>query len=92
MPASIKTACEAIRPHGTVVNVATWEGDVPFAPNALVFREGRYVGVLGYQKKDYVAVVDALGKGTLIVSILPQNPCFCWAMTTCFGREYSTDI
>ena len=43
VPASIKTAALAIRSRGTVVNVAIWEKEVPFQPNALVFGEKRYL-------------------------------------------------
>lgn len=63
--ASLETACNAIRPRGTVVNVAIWEKPVPFNPNMLVFREGKYVAVLGYQRKDYQAVIEALSDGRL---------------------------
>lgn len=65
VPASIKAACETVRPRGTVVNVAIWEKEIPFNPNWLVFKEALYTGVLGYQKKDFDGVIDALGKGTL---------------------------
>lgn len=53
------------RAHGTVVNVAIWEKAVPFNPNMLVFREAKYVAVLGYLKKDFEAVIAALGDGSL---------------------------
>lgn len=63
VPASIKTACTAVRARGTVVNVAIWEKEVPFNPNMLVFREAKYTAVLGYQRKDVQAVIDHLGNG-----------------------------
>ena len=63
--ASFETACAAIRSRGTVVNVAIWEGAVPFNPNVLVFKEGKYVAVLGYQKEDFSAVVEAIADGRL---------------------------
>jgi threonine dehydrogenase-like Zn-dependent dehydrogenase len=47
VPASITTACTAVRPRGTVVNVAIWEKEIPFNPNMLVFREAKYTAVLG---------------------------------------------
>lgn len=65
VPASLETACQAIKSRGTVVNVAIWEKAVPFNPNWLVFREGRYVAVLGYQRRDFVAVIEALSDGRL---------------------------
>lgn len=65
VPQSLETACKAVRVRGSVVNVAIWEKAVPFDPNWLVFREAKYQAVLGYQKKDFQGVIDALGKGTL---------------------------
>lgn len=65
VPASIKTACTAVRARGAVINVAIWEKEIPFNPNWLTFREASLKSVLGYQKKDYEGVLDALGKGTL---------------------------
>ncbi|OAL46600.1 GroES-like protein [Pyrenochaeta sp. DS3sAY3a] len=60
VPASLTTACNAVRARGTVVNVAIWEKEVPFNPNMLVFREAKYTAVLGYQRKDFQAVIDQL--------------------------------
>ncbi|OSS44697.1 hypothetical protein B5807_10651 [Epicoccum nigrum] len=65
VPASIEAACTAVRVKGTVVNVAIWEKAVPFNPNMLVFREAKYTAVLGYQKKDFEAVVEQLANGNL---------------------------
>lgn len=65
VPASIEAACTAVRVKGTVVNVAIWEKAVPFNPNMLVFREAKYTAVLGYQRKDFEAVVEQLAKGEL---------------------------
>lgn len=65
VPASLEAACQAVRVQGTVVNVAIWEGAVPFNPNLLVFREARYMAVLGYQRRDFEAVVDLLDEGVL---------------------------
>ncbi|KAL1297207.1 hypothetical protein AAFC00_004777 [Neodothiora populina] len=76
--ASLETACKAIRPRGTVVNVAIWEKAVPFNPNMLVFKEGKYVAVLGYQRQDFEAVIRALADGKLkpqrmITSKIPMD-------------------
>jgi len=65
VPASFDTACRAIKPRGTVVNVAIWEKGVTFDPNVLVFKEGKYVAVLGYQKKDFEEVIRAIADGRL---------------------------
>lgn len=69
VPQSLESACKAVRSRGTVINVAIWEKPVPFNPNWLVFREAKYQAVLGYQRKDFAGVVDALGSG----KIKPEN-------------------
>lgn len=73
VPASIKTAGAAVRSLGTIVNVAIWEKEVPFNPNMLVFREAHYLGVLGYLKKDWEAVIAAMDTGE---SKLFMHTCF----------------
>lgn len=65
VPKSIETACKAVRPRGTVVNVAIWETPIPFNPNWLVFKEAWYTGVLGYERKDFLGVIQAIGDGRL---------------------------
>lgn len=65
VPASVKAACESVKSRGMVLNVAIWEKEIPFNPNWLVFREATYKAVLGYQRKDFEGVIDALAKGTL---------------------------
>lgn len=70
VPASLTTACNAVRARGTVVNVAIWEKEVPFNPNMLVFREAKYTAVLGYQRKDFQAVVDQLAAGRSWVKLV----------------------
>ncbi|CZT06778.1 hypothetical protein WAI453_012921 [Rhynchosporium graminicola] len=61
--AGLAVACKAIKVKGTVVNVAIWEKAVPFQPNDLVLREGKYVACLGYVKQDFKDVIKALGDG-----------------------------
>ena len=63
VPASIRSACQAVKARGTVVNVAIWEREVPFQPNDLVMKESKYTAVLGYQKKDFQTVLDLLADG-----------------------------
>ncbi|KAF1948684.1 GroES-like protein [Byssothecium circinans] len=65
VPASIRTACQAVKAKGTVVNVAVWEKEVPFQPNELVFKESKYTAVLGYRRSDFQAVLDHLAVGSL---------------------------
>jgi len=65
VPASIKTAVQAVRARGTIVNVAIWEKEIPFQPNSLVFGEKKYLAVLGYLGQDFQGVIKALGDGSL---------------------------
>jgi threonine dehydrogenase-like Zn-dependent dehydrogenase len=59
----LEAACKAIKVRGTVVNVAIWEKAIPFMPNDLVFREGKYVACLGYVKEDFRDVIKAIADG-----------------------------
>ncbi|KAF2703492.1 GroES-like protein [Pleomassaria siparia CBS 279.74] len=65
VPASIITACQAVRAKGTVVNVAIWEKQIPFQPNLLVFKEAMYTAVLGYRRRDVQAVIDHMADESL---------------------------
>lgn len=53
----------AVKSRGKVVNVAIWEKEVPFQPNMLTFKEATYTSVLGYQRKDFEAVIENLANG-----------------------------
>ncbi|PQE21650.1 hypothetical protein CJF32_00004358 [Rutstroemia sp. NJR-2017a WRK4] len=61
----LKAACMVIKPHGTVVNVAIWEKSVPFNPNWLVHREGKYIGTIGYLRQDFEETIQAIASGSL---------------------------
>jgi len=58
VPASIETACRAVKARGTVVNMAIWEREIHFQPNMLVFKEARLAAVLGYQREDFQALTN----------------------------------
>jgi threonine dehydrogenase-like Zn-dependent dehydrogenase len=60
---SIKSACETVKTKGTIVNVAIWEKEIPFNPNLITFKESVYKSVLGYDRKDYQAVIDNMRTG-----------------------------
>lgn len=62
----LEAACQAIKVRGTVVNVAIWERAVPFNPNWLVFREGKYVACLAYVRQDFEDVIQAIASGELL--------------------------
>ncbi len=59
----LEAACQSIKARGTIVNVAIWEKAVPFQPNNLVFREGKYVACLGYVQQDFKDVIQAISSG-----------------------------
>jgi threonine dehydrogenase-like Zn-dependent dehydrogenase len=65
----LEAACKAIKVKGTVVNVAIWEKAVPFQPNDLVFREGKYAACLGYVKQDFRDVIEAIATGKFNVPL-----------------------
>lgn len=60
---SIKAACEAVKARGTIVNLAIWEKEIPFQPNWLTWKESKYLSVLGYQRRDFEAVINAIASG-----------------------------
>ncbi|KAI0411429.1 GroES-like protein [Xylaria grammica] len=65
VPASIKSACTAVKAKGTVVNLAIWEKEVPFNPNWMTAKESTYKSVLGYRRKDFEAVIENLRTGAI---------------------------
>lgn len=65
VPASIKSACEAVKTKGTIVNVAIWEKPIPFDPNTITHRESSYKSVLGYDPEDFAAVIENLHTGAI---------------------------
>jgi threonine dehydrogenase-like Zn-dependent dehydrogenase len=69
----LKSACQSIKARGTVVNVAIWEKEIPFQPNELVWKEGKYVACLGYVQQDFKDVIQAIGSGKwLLFTFLPH--------------------
>ncbi|KAJ3578651.1 hypothetical protein NPX13_g1916 [Xylaria arbuscula] len=65
VPASIKSACTAVKAKGTVVNVAIWEKEIPFNPNWVTWKESTFKSVLGYRKQDFEAVIENLRTGAI---------------------------
>ncbi|RDW59629.1 hypothetical protein BP6252_12716 [Coleophoma cylindrospora] len=61
----LKAACQAIKARGTVVNVSIWEKAIPFQPNDLVFKEGKFLACLGYVRKDFEDVIEAIASGAM---------------------------
>lgn len=63
--ASLNTACGAVAARGLIINIAIWERPVPFQPNLLVWKEAKYGAVLGYQRRDFEAVLEQLASGNI---------------------------
>ncbi|KAI9809766.1 MAG: hypothetical protein M1825_000199 [Sarcosagium campestre] len=63
--AGLTQAINALRARGTLVNIAVWENAATIHPNALVFKEKKYLGVATYVNGDYRDVLDAISSGKL---------------------------
>ena len=61
--AGLDKAVLAVRPRGTLVNIAVWERPISFNPNNLTFRERNYMGVATYVKGDFQEVINAIASG-----------------------------
>jgi threonine dehydrogenase-like Zn-dependent dehydrogenase len=48
---------------GTIVNVAIWGGSASIVPNTFALAEKRYMGTSVYTRKDFDAVIEAVGSG-----------------------------
>ncbi|KAK8093031.1 hypothetical protein PG999_014618 [Apiospora kogelbergensis] len=67
VPASINTACRAVRTKGLIVNVALWDEPVPIDLMPIVFGEKRMAAAVSLTASDFRAVIDALESGKLKV-------------------------
>ncbi|KAL6719497.1 hypothetical protein ACLMJK_003737 [Lecanora helva] len=65
--AGLDQAILALRARGTLVNIAIWEKTANITPNALCFREKKYMGVATYQEGDFQDVIDAIASGGSMV-------------------------
>jgi len=63
---ALESACKSLKVRGTVVNVAIWEKAIPYQPNNLVWKEGKYVTTLGSQGSDFEAVIEAISTGKMV--------------------------
>lgn len=61
--AGLDKAIVAVRPRGTLVNIAVWERPITFDPNALTFRERNYIGCATYVQGDFEEVINAIASG-----------------------------
>lgn len=63
--AGLDKAILAVRPRGTLVNIAVWEKPISFNPNDLTFRERNYMGCATYVQGDFEDVINAIASGQL---------------------------
>lgn len=63
--ATFDAAVGLVRPHGTVLNLAIWEGPIDFNPNTLVFTEARLTASLCYQEGDFERVIKLVAEGRI---------------------------
>lgn len=61
--AGLDKAILAVRPRGTLVNIAVWERPISFNPNDLTFRERNYIGCATYVQGDFQEVINAIASG-----------------------------
>jgi (R,R)-butanediol dehydrogenase/meso-butanediol dehydrogenase/diacetyl reductase len=69
-PTSFDTVLGAVRPRGTVVNVAAWEQPVAFHPNLLLFGEPTVTGALAYTPEDFTEAIRIAASGTVDLGAL----------------------
>jgi threonine dehydrogenase-like Zn-dependent dehydrogenase len=66
LPVTLSTCLDALRPRGTIVNVALRPGPVPQVDlNAYVYKEATLVSSNAYQGEDWEEVIEALGSGRM---------------------------
>ena len=70
LQATLNTAIAAVRPGGTIFNVAIHAKPLLINPNDLGFSEKRYTGGIGYTDDDFKAVISVLGDGSLVADEL----------------------
>jgi len=64
VPASIKTAIKAVKPRGTILNVALWDRDVPVSLSDITTGEKVLIGT-ACMVDDFPAVIQAVADGRL---------------------------
>ncbi|KKY36520.1 putative alcohol zinc-containing [Diaporthe ampelina] len=66
LPVTLSTALDALRPRGTIVNVAIRAEPVPQVDlNLYVYKEATLVSSIAYQDKDWEEVIEALAHGKI---------------------------
>lgn len=66
LPVTLSTALDALRPRGTIVNVAIRAEPVPQVDlNLYVYKEANFQGSIAYQDEDWEEVIEALRDGKI---------------------------
>ncbi|KAG6365626.1 hypothetical protein INS49_007237 [Diaporthe citri] len=66
LPVTLSTALEALRPRGTIVNIALRAEPVPQVDlNLYLHKEATLVSSMAYQESDWEEVIEALGDGRI---------------------------
>lgn len=63
--ATFDAAVSLVRPQGTVLNLAIWEGPIDFNPNSLVFNEASITASLCYEDGDFERVIKLVAEGRI---------------------------
>lgn len=61
--AAFDAALESLTPGGALVLIALPEGDIPFNPASLVWKETKMIAAFCHNGEVFDAVIDAMGKG-----------------------------
>lgn len=61
----LDTALLAVRPGGTIVNIAVWGKPASFNSTLLTQGEKKYMGVMTYVREDFEAVLEAVSSGEI---------------------------
>lgn len=66
LPVTLSTALDALRPRGTIVNVAIRAEPVPQVDlNLYLYKEATLVSSIAYRDEDWVEVIEAVGSGKI---------------------------
>jgi len=70
---SLHTAINAVRPEGTIVNVALFEKSPTINPNVILKKELTYRGALIYSYDDFEEVISAISSGQASIHTLTHR-------------------
>lgn len=62
--AAVNQSIASLAPQGTLLIVSLHEKEFGFNPTPMVFAENTIVGSIAYRREDFLAVIDAMARGT----------------------------